>query len=195
MRRAALTLLVAVGLSLPALAEQPKEVTIVSPLPLPVDASGTLTVDALPPVEIAPGQEVELAPGQQVEATEPTVLPGDVLILQAFDNTNSGFDTVTFPKDVVLEQITVVPASIDTNPSLFGCGAIVRWPSGSAIDPASNDRIIVDHNWGATEQVSLNFALPYRLFLPAGTTLTADVGRAGGAGFCEALVIFTGVVQ
>lgn len=180
-------LLVVVGLALPASSAQMKAVEIVAPLPVPVDVTGPVDVGLLPPVEIAPGQ--------QVDVPERTFLPGEMLLVQAFANSNTGPVSTAMPKTMVLRQITIAPAAIDTSPTLLNCQAIIRWDLPPPIDPASTDRIIVDHNWGGANQIALNYPFPYPLRLPAGTVLRTWVSEIpNGSGFCEAVIVFTGTV-
>lgn len=152
-----------------------------------MDVTGPVDVGLLPPVEIAPGQ--------QVDVPARTFLPGEMLLVQAFANSNTGPVSTAMPKTMVLRQITVAPAFIDTSPTLLNCQATIRWDPPLPIDPASTDRIIVDHNWGGANQIALNCPLPYPLRLPVGTVLRTWVSEIpNGSGFCEAAIAFTGTV-
>jgi hypothetical protein len=176
-------------LAAPGLAEKPKTVDIVSSIPLNVTVDNVLNVDELPPVEIAVGQQVEVV-------TEPPFLPAEILVLQAFADSNSGIVQVTIPKDMVLRTIIVEPGSLDTDPDLYNCGADVRWPfDDNPTDPLSTERYIVAHNWGGANRISLNYAMPYDLLLPKGTVLDTEVGRVGSSGYCQAIIVLTGTTR
>ena len=167
----------------PALAEKPKQVEITGPLPLPIDS---VTIDALPPVELAPNQSVNL---QRDEA-----LPHQIIVRQAFADTNSSARLVSFSQDVILRTVTIAPGTVDTNPDLFNCSATLRWADRSQLHPNSTDRYLVSHNWGGSNQIALNYGFPYRVRLPAGMSLEAEVSRVGSDGYCQAVINVTGTV-
>lgn len=156
--------------------------------PKPVEVQGTVDVNVVNSASL----QVELPEDQQVSLTEKVFDPSDILILQSFlSTTSSETELVNIPKTMILRTITVVPSNIDTDPNLYNCGAIVRWPRDTT-DPASNDRIIVDHNWKGTNHISLNYAMPYNVRLPQNSKIETSVGRVGGSGRCEAIIILTG---
>ncbi len=156
--------------------------------PKPVEVQGPVDVNVVNSDTL----QVELPEDQQVSLTEKVFDPSDILILQSFlSTTSSATELVDIPKAMILRTITVAPSHIDTDPNLFNCGAIVRWPQGTT-DPDSKDRIIVDHNWKGTNHISLNYAMPYNVRLPKNSQIETSVGRVGGSGRCEAIIILTG---
>ena len=158
--------------------------------PKQVEVQGTVDVNVVNSASLP----VELAPEQQVTVPETVFDPSDILLVQSFVGSDStASKLVKIPKTMILRTITIVPSSIDPDPNLFNCGAIVRWPSeNNPTDPASTDRIIVDHNWKGTNHISLNYAMPYNVRLPQGAQIETSVGRVGSSGFCEAIFILTG---
>jgi len=160
-----------------------------------VEVQNTLDVNVLntAPVEIDELPAVQIAPGQDVGVIEPVFEAGDILILQSFLATTSAeTETITIPKDMILRTITIVPAGTSTDPNLVNCGASIRWPLNGPIDPASTDRYIVSHRWKGLNQISLNYPMPYQLFLPQGSEIDTNLGRIGASGFCQAIVNLTG---
>lgn len=170
------------------------DVNVINSQPLPVEMSGALTVDSLPDVELAPGQSIGLAPGQQVNVPEVIFEPSDLVLVNSFLATHSSeTKLVTIPKTMILRTITILPASIETDPNLYNCSAVVRWPSASnPTDPSSTDRIIAYHYWKGTNYIALNYPMPYNVKLVQGSQLEVGAGRVGSSGFCSALVVLTG---
>jgi len=160
-----------------------------------VAVQNTLDVNVLntAPVEIDELPAVQIAPDQDVGVIEPVFEAGDILILQSFLATTSAqTKTITIPKDIILRTITIVPSNISSDPNLINCGASIRWPFNGPIDPASTDRYIVSHRWKGLNHISLNYPMPYQLFLPQGSQIDTNLGRIGSSGFCEAIVNLTG---
>lgn len=196
MRIKAGTFLFAIILTTPVLATNPNNphhVTVLGTADVEVQNTVEVEVVNSTALEIGDLPPINFEPGQSVIAESPIVIPGEILILQGFLGTNSAdADTITVPKDMILRTITIIPSSNDTDPNLIGCGSSVRWPQNAPIDPASMDRYIVSHRWKKSDLESMNYAMPYELFLPQGSELTVNVGRIGSSGFCEALFNLTG---